>query len=172
MPSEEFKTYDQVNVTITAEAALYNPIQAIVQIQIVQTSPGQRVILNSGYCFVSILSGETLADVAALVARNPYQQSLETSWRDDRSEKGPQEYHRKSNAYEDTINAHDFGPSEGWETVHDYHETYEGVKRLVEVQVAETHGAWYYRTKGATNDVFNDPQPTREKAIAKARSIN
>jgi hypothetical protein len=161
----------EVAVSFTAEAIRTKESQAIVRIQVVQIhiDDEEEIPLNDGYCFADIREGESLTELAARVARNPFTKSLATTWSDDKSDTAIRDYTIKSNTYESASDAHDIGPTEGWETVHDYHEG----DTLVEVQVAETYGAWYYRTKEPNGDVsvYDDPQATREDAVNEARSV-
>lgn len=175
MCDQDFKVYDKVTVSFCAEAVRISATKALVQVGVTQCSqdPKVRTFLTYGYCYTSIMKQESLLDVAARVARNPYLFSLRTTWSDDKSPEALQEFKHKTLAYEKSLDAHEYGPSEGWETVHAYHEVVEGVRKLVEVQVAETCGTWYYRTKGSSSDgVYDDPQPTREAAVLKAQSIS
>lgn len=160
----------EVAVSFTAEAIRTKESQAIVRIQVVQIhiDDDEEIPLNDGYCFADIREGESLTELAARVARNPFTKSLATTWSDDKADTAIRDYTIKSNTYESASAAHDIGPTEGWETIHDYHEG----DTLVEVQVAETHGAWYYRTKGAEDDgMWDDPQATREDAVNEALRV-
>ncbi len=170
MANPEFQVSAEVTVSFTAEAVRTKESQAIVRIQVLQTQvdDDEEIPLNDGYCFADIQEGESLTELAARVARNPFTKSLATTWSDDKDDTAIRDYAIKADVYESASTAHEIGPTDGWETVHNYHEG----DTLVEVQVAETHGAWYYRTQGTSEDgVWDDPQATREEAVNNARKV-
>jgi hypothetical protein len=170
MANPEFQVSAEVSVSFTAEAVRTKESQAIVRIQVVQThiDDNEEIILNDGYCFADIQEDESMTELAARVARNPFMTFLSTSWSDDKSDTAIRDYDIKSKAYESASTAHEIGPTDGWETVHEY----ANGDNKVEVQVAETCGAWYYRTQGSEDDgVYDEPLATRDEAVDSAKKV-
>lgn len=166
----KFQVTSEVSVSFTTEAIRFSKNRAIVRIQVTQMADPEDdgTSINSGYCYADIDADESLSEVAARVARNPYTKALGTTWEDDRSTEGIRAYYVKSNDYEMASAAHELGPMDNWETVHTYVEGSE----LVAVQVAETYGAWYYRTEGSSNDgVYDEFFGTREEAVLAAHEV-